>query len=342
MLEIEAPPTGVKPQCVYFGVCGGCSYQDLTYLDQLELKRNKVEETLRALKYFSSDLLNPVIPSPKPYLYRHMIALSVMKRQGVLRLGFIGQDRWTFIPIESCSIADGRINQFIPHTYAKLEELPIQRRFRTSQVVLRVGESGEVITSLRMDRGKEFECTVLGKKFSYSLSSFFQHNFSILDSFVNVIHSFLNPTAKGTLFDLYSGVGLLGISLSDSFEKIIGIEEGYEAVQHAKQNAVRNHVTNTSFFEGKVETLLPDLISRANEPLYVVVDPPRKGLKPEVVEVLLKVPIERLVYVSCELSALKRDLELLENQFLIERVQPLDFFPQTKHIETIVSLIPRK
>jgi 23S rRNA (uracil1939-C5)-methyltransferase len=146
---------------------------------------------------------------------------------------------------------------------------------------------------------------------------------------------------NGTLFDLYSGVGLIGISLADSYVRVIGIEEGYEAVEHAKKNALRNEVTNAEFIEGKVENLLPELIQKAQKPLQVVVDPPRSGLKPEVVECLNGLPIEKLIYVSCHLEALKRDLEVLTREFQIVEVQPMDFFPQTQHIETLVLLEPK-
>ena len=366
----------VKPECVYFGTCGGCAFQDLEYAAQLELKHKSVEEALSrhceaafpampkqskteiacgaALLRGASSALRPprndataadfkvfpTLPSPKPFHYRHMIALSVRRRQNQLHLCFVGNNRRTYIPIESCPIADERINQFLPEALGKLEALPPERKFHTSQVVLRIGDDGEVVTSLRPDRGRKLECTVGGKHFSYSISSFFQNNFSILESFIETVRSFLEPT-NGTLFDLYSGVGFFSILLSDVYERIVGIEEGYEAVALSKTNAERNGVKNVSFLEGKVETLLPELISKAQKPLHVIVDPPRIGLKPEVIKCLNQLPVEKLVYVSCNLEALKRDLELLGARFQIIQVQPLDLFPQTKHVETIVLLQPR-
>ena len=331
-------PKRVEPECSYFGTCGGCAFQDLEYAQQLELKRKFVEDALSEFNGSTPFHVEPTIPSPKPFRYRHMIALTVRRHHGTLRLGFMGHDRRSFLPIESCPIADERINQFIPEALTKLESLPPNKKFRTSQVVLRVGSNGEVVTSLRSDRGKELECVVDGKQFSYSVSSFFQNNFSILESFVQAVRSFLNPTWAGTLLDLYSGVGLLSISLRGFYKQVFGIEEGYEAVCHAKRNAERNQVEPISFLEGKVETLLPGLTAVATKPLHVIVDPPRVGLKPEVIESLMKLSIDRLVYVSCELSALKRDLEQLTKRFQIAAVQPIDLFPQTKHVETIVLL----
>ena len=208
-------------------------------------------------------------------------------------------------------------------------------------MMLRVGQEGEVVTSLREDRGRRLEATVLGKRFSYSVASFFQSNFSILESLVQTVRFFLKPEGAGTLFDLYSGVGLFGVLLADSYERVIGIEDGFEAVELATENAKHNGADNVSFLKGRVETLLPDLSSRTREPLYVIIDPPRVGLKPEVIQCLLKLPIERLVYVSCGLEALARDLESFTECFQIISVQPMDLFPQTRHVETIVLLRPR-
>ena len=338
--KIAYPESRIEAKCSYFGTCGGCTFQDLEYAAQLEIKRNFVEEALGS--FMSRDLfqVEPVIPSPKPYHYRHMLSLTVKRRGDALQLGFMERDSHTFLPIESCPIADERINQFLFEARTKLEALPPNKKFHTSQMTLRVGENGKVITSLPSDRGEKLECTVLGKSFSYSLSSFFQNNYLILDSFVETIRTFLDAKGEGTLFDLYSGVGLFGILLAEGYQRVIGIEEGYEAVQQAKQNAKRNETKNTTFLQGKVETLFPELIPAVKPPLHIVIDPPRVGLKPEVVQCLLTLPIERLVYVSCELTALKRDLELLSERFKITRVQPLDLFPQTKHVETIVLLEP--
>lgn len=329
-------------ECTLFGTCGGCSHQNLKYEDQLALKRGWVEQALKDFQEKDFFQVKETIGSPKPYGYRHMIALSVNRRQENLHLGFVGHDRRTFLPIESCPITDNRINEFLPDALRKLEELVPERRFHTSQVVLRVGSSGEVVSSIRSDRGKLLSCSMLGKSFTFSMSSFFQNNFSILESFIKAIRQYLNPQGKGTLFDLYSGVGLIGIQLADSYQSVIGLEEGYEAVKYAQENARQNQIENIDFQQGKVEALLPKLMEASSHPLHVVVDPPRTGLKPEVIDCLNRLPIERLIYISCHLDALTRDLAMLTQNFRIKELQPLDFFPQTKHIETIALLVPRK
>ncbi len=203
---LETAEQKITPLCSHFGTCGGCAFQDLDYPVQLELKRKMVKEALchpeRSEGSASRDssaspqndnfVVHPPLPSPKPFHYRHMVAMTVKRHQNALRLGFTGSDRRTFIPIESCPIADERIDRFLPEALSKLEAMPPERKFHTSQIVLRVGDNGEVVTSLRTDRGRKLECKVSGKSFSYSISSFFQSNFSILESFVQVIRVILS------------------------------------------------------------------------------------------------------------------------------------------------------
>ncbi len=350
------------PKCSYFGVCGGCVYQNLSYPEQLELKRRLIEETLaldvilrpkaeesKILRYRlpagrqaqNDKTVLPAIPSPKPYHYRHTISLTVKKREGMLRFGFTGKNGRGFVPIDSCAIADERLNQYIPEALRRLHELPEKKRYHTSQIALRVGDGGFVVTTLRSDRGKTLECTVKGRRFSYAVSSFFQHNGSVLDAFAEAVSGLLAPNGNETLLDLYSGVGLFSVLLAPFYRKVIGIEEGYEAVRHAKENAARNGVMNAEFIEGKAEIKLPELTRKWKGPLHVIVDPPRAGLKREVTEVLNRLAIGKLVYISCNLESFKRDLEFLSESFEVETVQPVDLFPQTKHIETIVLLMKK-
>jgi tRNA/tmRNA/rRNA uracil-C5-methylase (TrmA/RlmC/RlmD family) len=346
---IPSTRSKVKPLCAYFGTCGGCAYQDVAYDEQLLIKQKLVKEVLSDLQRRHPFAIAPTVPSPERYHYRRMISLTVKKRAGELKLGFIGwekdpdqdRDKRFFIPIDACSIADDRLNRFIPSALAKLNEMPDKKRFRTSQIVLRVADGEEVVTSLRIDRKRELKGTIGGKTFSYSMSSFFQHNFSALNSLINCVRSLLDPDGGSFLLDLYCGAGLMSLLLADSYQSVRGIEEGYEAILYAKKNAESNGVANVSFVEGKVEAFLEEIKATSKRPLHVLVDPPRVGLKPEVIDCLKQLPLDRLVYVSCEINALKRDLELLEDRFLIKAVQPIDLFPQTRHVETVVLLEPR-
>jgi len=338
-----------KALCPYFGNCGGCSFQDKPYAEQLEIKRKLVENELSPLMLEEVFEIKPVIPSPEIYHYRHMISMTVKCREGRLRLGFMGNDHRVFLPIERCMIADERLNQYLPTALSRLEALPPKRKFGTNQTALRIGDSGEVMAGLKEDAKKILMCDVAGKKFSYAMSSFFQHNFSILPAMAGAIRSLLNPSGEEILYDLYCGVGLFGILLADCYASVYGIEEGYESIRQAKENAKENRIENISFTEGKVEDLLYQIVGAGFKPapttvgqtIHIIVDPPRAGLKPKVIEEFLKVKIDRFIYVSCGLDVLRRDLGLLREGFQIKAVQPIDLFPQTKQIENIVLLEAR-
>jgi len=257
-------------------------------------------------------------------------------------LGFMGQGSKTFIPVESCAIADERINGAFAAVGKQLEDQPAKKRYRISQTVLRLGDQGPVMTGFAPKGEQGLVCRILGKQLTFPFSGFFQHNFSVLDSLVQAVKRFLQPSGPETLIDLYCGVGLFSLTLGDAYSRVYGIEEGFEAVKFAVLNAKQNKVTHASFLEGRVEHLLHEFASMDSETAFhAIVDPPREGLKPEVIRALKLIRPERLVYVSCEPSALGRDLSLLETDFRIEKVQPIDLFPQTKHIETVVLLTSR-
>ena len=162
----------------------------------------------------------------------------------------------------------------------------------------------------------------------------------MIEHFIGAIRDLLQPSKDLDLLDLYCGAGLFAICFSKDYEAAIGIEESEDAIRFARENAESNGAANIQFSVGKAEELLSKLVLQ-NRKLHVVVDPPRVGMKKEAVEMLLKMSnIERLVYVSCHPATLIRDLKLLSERFRVEKVQPVDMFPQTKHLEVITLLSP--
>ena len=141
--------------------------------------------------------------------------------------------------------------------------------------------------------------------------------------------------------DAYCGVGTLTLPLAQRAGRAIGIEAQAEAVTQARHNAERNQLTNVEFQVGKVADLLPQL---GLQPDVVLLDPPRKGCEPGVIEALWAIAPSRIVYMSCKPATLARDLKLLceQGQYQLDRVQPADFFPQTPHVECVAFLSERR
>lgn len=208
------------------------------------------------------------------------------------------------------------------------------------------GENGKVSDTAVPDssrvllgQGSIVEALRLGgmeRRFRISPLSFFQTNTRGAETLYGVVRRWLSSEPPKKVLDLYCGAGAIGLCLSDLCEQLIGAELNPSAVADARANAALNGVANASFYEGRVETLLPSLL--AMDPDAVVVDPPRAGLHSKAVEALLSLGCDRLVYVSCNPESLARDLKLLEPGYSAEAVEVVDLFPHTEHVETAVLL----
>jgi 23S rRNA (uracil1939-C5)-methyltransferase len=142
---------------------------------------------------------------------------------------------------------------------------------------------------------------------------------------------------KDLLIDAYCGIGTFTLPLAGMFQKAIGLESHEGAVNVARENALLNNITNVEFSPCQVEETLGNFLSDAN---VVILDPPRQGCDRRAIDALCQNPVDLIVYVSCKPSTLARDLQLLQTHgnYAIEKVQPIDFFPQTAHVETIAFL----
>jgi 23S rRNA (uracil1939-C5)-methyltransferase len=176
-----------------------------------------------------------------------------------------------------------------------------------------------------------------GLKFQLKSDTFFQINTEVAESLLQVIINRLNLQGDEILLDAYCGIGTFTLPLAQKVKKAIGIEIYAPSITQAKINAQLNHLTNVTFEIGKVEQILPQL---ELTPHIVLLDPPRKGCDRQVIESLLQIKPERLVYISCNPATLARDLKLLceSDIYQLSYLQPADFFPQTPHVETVAFL----
>ena len=183
------------------------------------------------------------------------------------------------------------------------------------------------------------EDSLLGYKFKISPMSFYQVNPIQTEKLYNLAIKKANLTCKETVFDLYCGIGTIGICASKKVKKLYGIETIPEAIEDAKENVKINKLKNTEFIVGDVEKILPKLIEEENiKPDVVFIDPPRKGSDKTTIEALLEIKPKRIIYISCNSATLARDLKLLKEKYNIEEITPVDMFPFTSHIESIAVL----
>ena len=176
-------------------------------------------------------------------------------------------------------------------------------------------------------------------KFKISPKSFFQTNTKQAEVLYNVVKDFATLNGTETVYDLYCGTGSIGIFLSKNAKKIIGVDVIEDAIRDAKENALLNGLDETSFFAGDVIEVCDNAFFNLHgHPDVVIIDPPRAGLHPKLIQKLLEIAPPTLVYVSCNVATQARDLHLLNETFEVEKLQPVDMFPHTHHIECVALL----
>lgn len=312
---ITPSPERVEPLCQHFTRCGGCQYQHMDYATQLRVKQKQIADLFERVGKISREVVAPVLPCPSPYGYRNRIMIRSQWNGPAkkLEIGFIRADRPFVEDITECKIAEPALNEQITHVRA---HPPHKGGIK---VVLRVQpENWEVPPD-----------------------SFFQNNFFLLPKLVETVREFLQASDAKHLVDLYCGVGFFGIEAAGTMDSFVGVEYDKLAIAAARKNAASRNIQNGEFIAAKVEEALPELLKKFSpEKTAVILDPPRKGCWPETLELLRQTRPAQVIYVSCHPATMARDLNILctDSVFELVRVQPLDMFPQTQHVECVADL----
>jgi len=178
--------------------------------------------------------------------------------------------------------------------------------------------------------------------FSISAKSFYQTNSQQAYQLYKIVRDFAELTGKELVYDLYTGTGTIAQFVSKKAKKVVGVETVSQAIEDAKNNAKRNKITNCEFFVGDIKDVFnPEFIATHGSPDVIITDPPREGMHKNVVEQILDIVPEKIVYVSCNSATQARDIAILDSVYKIIRVRPVDMFPQTHHVENVVLLKKR-
>ncbi len=312
---LEASPQRVTPPCRYFGDCGGCQYQHLAYPEQLAVKYKQVCDLFQRIGGFDRAVIDPVVPCPEPFGYRNRIMIRSQwdKYKQGLNIGFIRADNRLVVDIEECKIAEPALSQQI----GQVRQNPPHKG--GLKVVLRIAPEGWVVPR----------------------DSFFQNNFFLLPKLVETVRGRLADSGARYLIDGYCGVGFFSVELAGAVERYAGVEVDTAAINAARQNAAQRGATNGEFMAGRTEEMLPSLLSKFDPAATaLILDPPRTGCPPEMLQVLRDQPPAQILYVSCHPATLARDLNVLcrEGVFGLKKIIPLDMFPQTQHVECVADL----
>jgi len=333
MEVLEPSPHRVEAPCYLFGTCGGCQYQNMAYPQQLEWKRDQVTGLLKHMAQIEH-FVEPVIGSPQQYHYRSKITPHFNPpRDGTITdIGFLANSsRYRVIDVPQCQIAMLELNARL--TTLRDEVRARAAKYKKAATLLMRASQGEVLTESSQIATE----IVDGIRFEFQAGDFFQNNPFILPAFVKHVADEARAGGSRYLIDAYCGSGLFGLSCAKYFEEVIGIEISESSVAKAKHNAELNGITHAKFMAGSAEAIFAG-VTRPAADTAVIVDPPRAGCSEDFLKQLFTYGPATVVYVSCNPATQMRDLvKFVEAGYALEKVQPFDLFPQTRHLECVMT-----
>ena len=223
----------------------------------------------------------------------------------------------------------------LDHLYAKFPQI-------TSLQYVVNSKANDTIydQNIKLYKGRDYILEEMeGLKFSINAKSFYQTNSDQAYELYKITRDFAGLSGNETVYDLYTGTGTIAQFVSKKAKKVIGVESVPEAILDAKANAERNNITNCEFFVGDMKVVFNEaFIAQHGKPDVIITDPPRDGMHKDVIDQILKIAPEKIVYVSCNSATQARDLALMDEKYKVTRVRPVDMFPQTHHVENVVLL----
>ena len=330
---LSASADRVDPKCELFGVCGGCQYQAVRYETQLLWKRKQVEESFSRIGGLEIPV-EPVEPSPRTFGYRSKLTPhygrardSEKRKVGFLRHG----SRKVLVDVAQCPIATDAINEALPTGREELHQM--QGRKKGGTLLFRDTLEG-VVTDPKKTASEKVGDLI----FQFRAGEFFQNNPFILPKMVEHVVGQAKEKNSALLVDAYCGGGLFSLSAAAYFERVVGIEISREGFEWARTNALLNKIENAEFFLGDASSIFQEL-ENCKQTCSLIIDPPRKGCDSDFLTQTLDFHPERIIYVSCDPATQARDIQtLVEGGYRILQAKPFDLFPQTRHVENVVTL----
>ncbi|WHY78748.1 23S rRNA (uracil(1939)-C(5))-methyltransferase RlmD [Neobacillus sp. WH10] len=313
---------GQKDGKVLAGLYGLNSHQ-LINIDQCAVQHSQTNEATAKVKRILEDLHIPIYNEKTRKGIVRTIVTRVGVQTGELQVVLITTKKE--LPKKELIIEE--IQKRLPNVKSVVQNINGEK---TSLIF------GEETVKLA---GEDFIQETLGDlQFELSARTFFQLNPSQTIKLYNEVKKAAELTGKEKVVDAYCGVGTIGLWLADQAAEIRGMDVIPESIEDAKKNAKRHGFTNTKYVPGKAEEVLPKWVKKGWKPDVIVVDPPRTGLDKQLIQTILQVKPEKLIYVSCNPSTLSKDIQTLSSNYDVKYIQPVDMFPQTAHCEAVARL----
>ena len=325
--------------CPYYDKCGGCNFLHTTYDLEKNFKIEKANELIGNVNcFYETNDLN----------YRNKVTLHVKGD----KLGFYREKTNEIVDINYCYLLNDKINNvidklndYIKKNIHELKKVVIKTNgnnvlidltgFVTDDFFDEFNEIDTIIYNNELYKGDGYlEETIDDKKLIVSSNSFYQVNKKGLEAISKIIKNYLSNKKLDTVLDLYSGISTWGILVSNYVNKVISIEENSSATSDALVNKEINKLDNLEIINGRVE----DYIDRFKNIDLIIIDPPRSGLDKKTKEYLRILKSKNIIYISCDMITLKRDLEELSDIYNVVEINLVDMFKKTYHVETVVIL----
>lgn len=334
---IEPSDRRITPLCKNFDKCGGCNYQHISYKEEIKIKEKYIGNlfNIKIDNFITNDETS----------YRNKLELHVQNET----LGFYKKETNTLVPFNTCNLISDKANitlNFINSTYLKkVTKVMLRESKATKEILLSIKgdedypyidnirnncEVNSIYFNDKLVYGKPYITEIINDyKFLINHKSFLQVNSKGMEKLYNQIKKYAGTGTN--LLDLYCGTGTIGIYLTKSFEKVTGVDILEDNIKLANLNKDENKIDNIEFILGDSK-----IISDNNYDT-IIVDPPRSGLSKEVINNLLEMKSNKIVYVSCNPTTLKRDISLL-NDYELKKLSVVDMFPKTMHVECVCVL----
>lgn len=332
LLEILEPaPARENPPCPYVEACGGCQYQHLSYSEELRWKEIQVREHLERFLKLPGSKVSAIRHAPSPYGYRNSVTLhETGPSPKPQQFGYVGRDNRTVFYVDNCLLVDPRLSSVF--TEKRL------LRKGEDRISLRVGENGMIFS------GREeqlFSMRVGSESILTSSKGFFQNNLEITRQIGETAAAWVKKASPRLFADLYAGAGTFTILAAKGVPELMCLEENPHSLSALREN-FKGRALQADIIEGLAEKSFPRYLKRKpRENIFVFVDPPRTGMSEDLAVFLAgEASVRHLVYLSCHLGTLTRDLGriLAKGRHEVCEVIPFDMFPRTKHIEVAVLL----
>ncbi len=325
-------PVRVEPPCPYFGRCGGCDFQQMTYEAQLGAKAEIIRDCLRRIASLEKPVDIVVHASPKDWRYRARATWQVDQEEE--SVGYYERASRRVCDVADCAVLVPALQTTLEQVRAiRLDALPVGLK----HIDVVVGEDGVSLAPEFADfHTSEVSLKIGNEVYCYNGEAFFQINQDLL---APLIATALPDVTGETALDLYCGVGLFTLPLARRFSRVMGIEANPVASRFARRNLQRAQLGNAKIITSTVTEWLRTNVRTLGSVDLILLDPPRAGAESVVIKSILDLHPKRISYVSCDPATLARDLKkLLAGGYTLDSIAAFDMFPQTHHVETVAHL----